>query len=84
MSADFSKLLQHLSDNLREHARRDGLNPVRTAIFLDRGGHAPGEHCPSETPAEPLHDQSCDLLYDGDECTCGAALGLTEGDNRAR
>lgn len=70
MSADFSKVMQHLSDNLVEHARRDGLNPVRTAIFLSRGGHAPGEVCPSEGPPEPVHASYCSWLL-AEDCGCG-------------
>lgn len=72
MSADFSKVHALLSENLVEHAKRDGLSPVMTAVFLSRGGHAPGTRCPSEPPPETVHDQSCALLYDGDECTCWA------------
>jgi len=71
VSANFSKLLQHLGENLEEHARRDGLGPVGTAIFLSRGGHAPGESCPSEGPAEPVHHPACAWLL-GDDCDCGA------------
>lgn len=67
MSADFSKLLAHLQDNLEEHARRDELNEVRTAIFLTRGGHAPGEVCPSAPKRDP-HDPWCE--FPDDECTC--------------
>lgn len=52
MTADFSKLLKHLSDNLEAHADRDQLSPVRRALFLSRGGHAPGEVCPTEEPSE--------------------------------
>lgn len=69
--ADFSKLLAHLDANLREHAERDGLSPVRTAVFLARGGHAPGEHCPSEGPPPPAHASYCSWLL-GDDCDCGA------------
>lgn len=72
MSADFSRLLQHLGENLEEHTRRDGLNEVRTAVFLTRGGHAPGERCPSELPAEPVHASYCSWLL-GEVCDCGAA-----------
>jgi len=77
--ADFSKLLQHLGENLEEHVRRDGMSPVRAAIFLSRGGHAPGEHCPSAGPAEPAHASYCSWLL-GEDCDCGAEQG--EGDDR--
>lgn len=70
--ADFSKVAAHLAAGLQEHADRDGLKGVMRAVFLSRGGHAPGDRCPSEPPSEPMHDQICGLLYDGDECTCWA------------
>ena len=76
MSADFSKLLNHLAENLEDHARRDGLSPVMTAVFLARGGHAPGTRCPSEPPPEPIHEMHCDLIVDGEYCTC--AVGSSE------
>jgi hypothetical protein len=69
--ADFSRLLQHLSDNLVEHARRDGLSPARTAVFLSRGGHAPGEACPAQGPPDPVHASYCSWLL-GEDCDCGA------------
>ncbi len=68
MSADFSKILAHLGANLEGHARRDGLSPVRAAVFLARGGHAPGEICPSEpTPTVPHHYE---CQWPNNECTC--------------
>lgn len=70
MSADFSKVMQHLGENLEEHARRDGMSPVRAAVFLSRGGHAPGGVCPSEGPPEPVHASYCSWLL-GDDCDCG-------------
>lgn len=70
--ADFSKVAAHLATGLQEHADRDGLKGVMRAVFLSRGGHAPGDRCPSEPPSEPVHDQGCALLYDDDECTCWA------------
>lgn len=69
MSADFSKLTAHLAANLEEHVRRDGMSPVRAAVFLARGGHAPGEVCPSATPEDP-HEYWCE--YPDDDCTCPA------------
>lgn len=72
--ADFSKLMQHLGDNLEEHVRRDGMSPVRAAVFLSRGGHAPGEICPSGGPPEPVHASWCDWLL-GEDCDCGEGGG---------
>lgn len=69
--ADFSKVAAHLAAGLEQHADRDGLTGPLRAVFLARGGHAPGTACPSE-PREPVHGQGCALLYDGDECDCGA------------
>ncbi len=70
MSADFSRVIKHLSDNLVEHARRDGLSPVATAVFLDRGGHAPGEPCPSAPPeVEDPHAYWCGDPHE--PCRCG-------------
>lgn len=71
MSADFSRVAAHLAENLVEHAKRDGLSPVMTAVFLARGGHAPGTRCPSEPDPEPIHAVGCDLMVDGECCTCG-------------
>jgi hypothetical protein len=68
MSADFGKLLAHLGENLKEHAERDGLSPVRAAVFLARGGHAPGEICPSAPPPVVQHHYEC--LWPDDECAC--------------
>ena len=70
--ADFSKVAAVLAAGVEEHIRRDGLSSLKAALFRSRGGHAPGEVCPSDPNPEPIHDQSCGLLYDGDECTCGA------------
>lgn len=68
MSADFSKLLSHLADNLEAHADRDRLQGVARAVFLARGGHAPGTACPTEPPREPEHYVTCE--WPDDECTC--------------
>lgn len=68
MSADFSRLIRHLAEGLSAHADRDGLAGVRRAIFLDRGGHAPGDACPTEPPRELIHLQYCD--WPDDECVC--------------
>lgn len=69
--ADFSKLARHLGENLEEHTRRDGMSPVRAAIFLSRGRHAPGEHCPSAPPPEAVHASYCSWLL-GEDCDCAA------------
>jgi len=50
MGFDASKLMAHLAANLEAHADRDGLSEVARAVFLARGGHAPGTVCPSEPP----------------------------------
>jgi hypothetical protein len=80
--ADFSRVAATLAEGIEEHIRRDGLAPLKAALFRARGGHAPGDICPSEPHPEPVHDQSCDLLYDGDECTCGAAADHHAEDSR--
>ncbi len=71
MSADFSRLLAHLDGNLHEHVRRDNMSPVRAAVFLARGGHAPGEVCPSAPPkVEDPHAYWCGDPHE--PCRCGA------------
>lgn len=78
MSADFSRVTAHLATGLQEHADQDGLGGVQRAIFIDRGGHAPGEVCPraAHTPSDP-HEYWCAAPIpgqpdDGEPCTCGA------------
>ncbi len=68
MSADFSKLLKLIAESTEAHADLDGLTGVRRAVFLARGGHAPGDHCPSEKPTDP-HEYWC--ASPDDECNCG-------------
>lgn len=81
MSADFSRLLQHLADGVDEHVKRDRMNPVQEAVFRARGGqHAPGEVCPSEKPLPPVHASTCYwLISDADDyeayCNCGVEAG---------
>ena len=70
--ADFSAVAAHLGRSLIEHADRDGLNGVLRAVFLDRGGHAPGEACPTEPQRRPVHAMTCDVFTASDRCTCGA------------
>lgn len=76
--ADFSYVAAHVSNGLREHADRDGLRGVMRAVFIDRGGHAPGEPCPNAelSPHDP-HAYWCAApvpgqLDGGEPCTCGA------------
>ena len=70
--ADFSKVMKHLSDNLEEHVKRDGMSPVRAAVFLARGGHAPGEVCPSTPPVvEDPHEYWC--AAPDEACRCGVS-----------
>lgn len=49
MSADFSKAAAAVGQGVIDHADRDGLKGVARAVFIDRGGHAPGETCPIAT-----------------------------------
>lgn len=67
MSADFSRVFAHLDRGLREHADRDGLTGVKRAVFMDRGGHAPGETCPTARPTD-AHDYWCQ--FPDHECAC--------------
>ncbi len=69
MSADFSRVAKALSDGLVAHADRDGLTSVRRAVFMARGGHAPGDVCPTEPRRDP-HRYWC--AYPEDECNCPA------------
>lgn len=70
MSADFSRLLAHLQNNLHEHVKRDNMSPVRAAVFLARGGHAPGERCPSAKPVvDDPHAYWCGDPHE--PCRCG-------------
>lgn len=63
MSASFREVELHLQDELLG---------VKRAVFLDRGGHAPGDPCPSEPPPE-RHNYWCQ--YPDDECSCLASDG---------
>lgn len=67
--ADFSRALEHLGDNLQAHAERDypGM-PLLQAVYVARGGHAPGSRCPSAPDAEPEHVLECE--WPDDECAC--------------
>lgn len=67
MSADFSRVATHLADGVIEHADRDRLTGVLRAVFIDRGGHAPGEACPTATQRDAYWDPHWD------ECSFCAA-----------
>lgn len=62
--------------DLEAHALRDypgtgGLDAVDRAVFLARGGHAPGTACPTAEPYE-RHEAHCNALFADDaECNCG-------------
>jgi hypothetical protein len=64
---DFSHVMAHLESGLHAHADRDGLTGVRRAIFIERGGHAPGQVCPTAEPIDP-HDYWCQ--WPDAECVC--------------
>ena len=69
--ADFSWVLQVLGEGLVKHADVDGLTGVRRAVFLARGGHAPGHGpCPYEQqlPQGDGHEYWCS--WPDDECNC--------------
>lgn len=65
--ADFSRVARALGQGLIEHADRDGLTGVKRAVFMDRGGHAPSEVCPT-TPPVDHHEYWCQ--YPDSECVC--------------
>jgi hypothetical protein len=67
--ADFSRLMKHIAESTVAHADRDRLVGVRRSVFLARGGHAPGDVCPTEKPADP-HEYWC--ASPDDECNCPA------------
>lgn len=69
MSADFSRAAAVLGQGLVEHADADELRGVKRAVFMDRGGHAPGETCPTSLwPVGGQHHYEC--RWPDDECTC--------------
>lgn len=72
--ADLSELLRVLGEGLERHADIDGLTGVRRAVFMARGGHAPG-HGPCLYEAQfPAvgdgHEYWCP--WPDDECGCSA------------
>ena len=89
MSADFSQAMQAIAGGIVAHADRDGLKGVARAVFIDRGGHAPGEVCPSVPHACDLPNVSAWLYGDGDAAftcpDCGSkwapAWGSGSGDS---
>lgn len=74
MSADFSKLMNHMAESLERHADRDGLTGVKRAVFLARGGHAPRAACPTAEPVE-VHHQGCAWFMD-EPCDFGCGRGV--------
>lgn len=73
--ADFSQVAWALGQGLIDHADRDRLTGVKRAVFMDRGGHAVGEVCPTAKPADP-HKYWCQ--WPDDECFCPPAGPYTE------
>jgi hypothetical protein len=70
--ADLQRMMSHLAEAAEQHADRDGLTGVRRAVFLARGGHEPGDTCPTEPVVEP--DPHAYWCADPDEpCSCGVA-----------
>lgn len=66
-----AQLLAHLGQQLEVHADRDGLTGVHRAVFIARGGHAPGDECPTEPVSEPdPHAYWCGAPEE--PCRCGA------------
>lgn len=69
----FAPLLQHLGEQLEAHADRDGLTGVGRAVFLARGGHAPGGYCPSEPTPEPPDPHAYWCASPDEPCSCGVS-----------
>jgi hypothetical protein len=68
----WAPLFRHLGEQLDAHADRDGLTGLRRALFLTRGGHAPGDPCPSEPVRVPdPHAYWCAEPYE--PCSCGVS-----------
>jgi hypothetical protein len=68
----WAPLLTHLGEQLEAHADRDGLTEVQRAVFLARGGHAPGDRCPAEPVQVPdPHAYWCGEPYE--PCRCGVS-----------
>lgn len=66
-----------------KHADRHGLVGLRRAVFVARGGHAPGEACDLEQPLR-VHLPAC-VMSGSDECICQAAnVTSPEADPSAR
>lgn len=76
MRPDLARLLNHIGDSNEAHADRDGLTGLERAVFLARGGHAPGQGCPTAEPIE-LHHQGC-AWFMGEPCDFGCMPARTE------
>jgi hypothetical protein len=74
-----NRLMQVFADTLEKHADEDGLTGVERAVFLARGGHAPGTRCPNEPPPEPMHNTWCE--WPDDECHCGITPPVSFSDS---
>jgi hypothetical protein len=82
------EVVAHIGDINERHADRDGLTGLERAVFLARGGHAPGQACPTAEPTE-RHEAHCAAMFDDDaECNCAwkpynpADRGDANGDPR--
>lgn len=75
-----NRLMDLMANALEKHADEDGLTGVRRAVFLARGGHAPGERCPNEPPVEPQHNYWCE--WPDDECHCGISTPTQPQEHR--
>lgn len=69
--ADFSRAFAALEQSMIAHADRDGLKGVQRAVFIDRGGHATDEACPTATPEPDPHEYWCQ--WPEAECVCPPA-----------
>lgn len=74
--ADFTAAFQAMAQAIVDHADADGLTGLQRAVFLARGGHAPGERCPRWTEEPVKHEYWC--RYPEDECICPAGLESAE------
>ena len=67
--AQHVKLLEQIAESNSAHADRDGLTGLKRTLFLQRGGHAPGDRCPTApTGFPPAHHIEC--RWPEDECEC--------------
>lgn len=70
MGSDFSKLMGYLAQGLEDHADRDGLTGIMRAIFMVRGGHAPGTVCPTTDITKEIPKHHLECRWPEDECEC--------------